>query len=51
MSLGFTKSKVDPNHYFKVMDDEPIIFLLYVYDLFLVGNEKKISECKKNLAA
>jgi hypothetical protein len=40
-SLGFTKSKVDPNLYFKVMNDEPIIFLLYVDDLFLTG--KKIS--------
>ena len=50
MSLGFTKSKVDPNLYFKVMDDEPVILLLYVDDLFLTCNEKKILECKKNLA-
>ena len=49
-SLGFTKSKVDPNLYFKVMDDEPAILLLYVDDLFLTGNEKHIVECKKNLA-
>ena len=48
-SLGFTKSKVDPNLYFKVMDDEPYILLLYVDDLFLTGNEKQISECKKYL--
>ena len=33
-SLGFTKSKVVPNLYFKVMDDEPDILLLYVDDLF-----------------
>ena len=39
-SLGFTKSKVDPNLYMKVMDGEPIILLLYVDDLFLTGNEK-----------
>ena len=39
-SMGFTKSKVDPNLYLKVMDDEPIILLLYVDDLFLTGNEK-----------
>ena len=31
-SLGFTKTKVDPNLYLKVMDDEPIILLLYVDD-------------------
>ena len=43
-SLGFTKSKVDPNLYMKVMDDEPVILLLYVDDLFLMGNEKRIVE-------
>ena len=40
--LGFTKSKDDPNLYFKVMDDELVILLLYVDDLFLTGNEKHI---------
>ena len=49
-SMGFTKSKVDPNLYFKVIDDEPVILLLYVDDLFLTGNEKQIKECKKKLA-
>ena len=32
------------------MNDEPAILLLYVDDLFLTGNEKQISECKKKLA-
>jgi hypothetical protein len=36
-SLVFTKSKVDSNLYFKVMNDEPVILLLYVDDLFLTG--------------
>ena len=49
-SMGFTKSKVDPNLYMKIMDDEPIIILLYVDDLFLIGNEKHIKDYKKNLA-
>jgi hypothetical protein len=35
MSLGFTKSKVVSNLYFKVMNDETIILLLHVDDLFL----------------
>ena len=48
--LGFTKSKAEPELYFKVMDDEPVILLLYVDDLFLTGNEKHIVECKKELA-
>ena len=34
-SLGFTKSKEDYSLYFKVMNDEPVILLLYVDDLFL----------------
>jgi hypothetical protein len=49
-SLGFTKSKADPNLYFKVMNDEPVILLLYVDDLFLTGEEKLITDCKKKLA-
>jgi hypothetical protein len=45
-SLGFTKSKADSNLYFKIMDNEPVILLLYVDDLFLTGEEKLITECK-----
>ena len=48
--MGFTKRKFDPNLYMKIMDDEPIILLLYVDDLFLTGNEKQIKDCKKKLA-
>ena len=48
--MGFTKSKVDPNLYLKVVEDEPIILLLYVDDLFLIGKEKQIMERKKKLA-
>ena len=47
--MGFTKSKVDPNLYLKVVEDEPIILLLYVDDLFLTGKEKQIMERKKKL--
>jgi hypothetical protein len=48
-SLGFTKSKFDHNLYFKVMNDEPIILLLYVDDLFLTREENLITDCKKKL--
>jgi hypothetical protein len=51
MSLGFTKSSVDPNLYVKVEDGEPVILLLYVDELFLTGVEKLITECKRKLAA
>ena len=45
--MGFAKSKADPNLYYKVVEDEPIILLLYVDDLFQTRNEKQIVECKK----
>ena len=48
-SLDFTKSKADPNLYFKVIEDELVILLLYVDDLFLTGNEKQIVEYKKKI--
>jgi hypothetical protein len=51
-SLGFTKSKVDSNVlYFKDMNDETIIFLLYVDGLFLIGEENLIIDCKKKITA
>jgi hypothetical protein len=49
MSLGFTNSKVDPNLYFKVVYGGQVILFLYVDDLFLIGFEKLIDECKKTL--
>jgi hypothetical protein len=51
MSLGFTKSKADSNLYFKIMDNEPVILLLYVDDLFLTREEKLIAKCKRRLAS
>jgi hypothetical protein len=50
-SLDFTKSKANSNFYFKVMNDELIILLLYVDDLFLTGEENLITYCKKKLVA
>ena len=49
-SMGFAKSKVDPNLYYKVVEKETVILLLYVDDLFLTRNEKQIMERKKKLA-
>ena len=51
-SLGFTKSKDDPNLYMKVMDDEYVILLLYGWMTiltFLIGNEKHITDFKKKV--
>ena len=49
-SLGFTKSKVNPNLYMKIMYDESVILLMYVDDLFFTRNGKHITESNKNLA-
>ena len=51
MSLGFTKSEADPNLYYKVVDGDPLILVLYVDDLFLTGAERLIFGCKRELAS
>ena len=48
--LGFRKSEVNPNFYFKVVKNAPVILLLNVDDLFLTGAEPLIIQCKKQLA-
>ena len=49
MSLGFTKSKADSNLYYKVVDGDQVILLMYVDDLFLTGEEKLILDSKRKL--
>ena len=44
MSLGFSKSVADPNLYYKVVNGESLILVLYVDDLFLTGIESLIVE-------
>jgi hypothetical protein len=51
MSLGFAKSDVDPNLYYKVKDGFPLILVLYVDDMFLTGDEKLIDGCKRELTS
>ena len=51
VNFGFTKNDVDPNLYYKIEDNEPLILVLYVDDLFLTRNEKLIGWCKKKLAS
>jgi hypothetical protein len=47
--LGFTKSNNHSNLYFKVMNYDPVILFLYVDELFLIGEENVIPDCKKKL--
>jgi hypothetical protein len=48
--MGFVKSDADPNLYYLVVENEPLILVLYVDDLFLTGSSRLIKDCKKNLA-
>jgi hypothetical protein len=48
--FGFSKSHADPNLYYKVVDNAPVILLLYVDDLFITGEESLIIQCKKELS-
>ena len=48
--LGFSKSIVDSNLYIKVVQNQPLILVLYVDDMFLIGEEHLIDECKRELA-
>jgi hypothetical protein len=47
--LGFSKSHADPNLYYKFVNNARVILLLYVYDLFIIGEESLIIQCKKDL--
>ena len=37
VSVGFTKSDANPNLYYKVVNDELLILVLYVDDMFPTG--------------
>jgi hypothetical protein len=49
--LGFEKSEVDPNLYYIVVGENPLILLLYVDDLFITGADRLITSCKESLAS
>ena len=51
VNLGFTKSDVDPNLSYKVVDGKSLLLVLYVDDLFLTGAEKFIAWCKRELTS
>lgn len=49
MKLRFTRSEVDPNHCFKVVDDRTLILVPYEDDLFLTGTYALICKSKRVL--
>lgn len=48
--MGFVKSDADPNLYYLVVENEPLILVLYVDNLFLTGSLRFNGHWKKNLA-
>ena len=48
-SLGYTKSKADSSLYYKVEERNPVILLLYVDDLFVIGEDGLIDDTKGSL--
>ena len=51
MKLGFNKSNANMNLYFKVVKGKPFILVLYVDDLFMIGTEPLIIQCKRDLSS
>jgi hypothetical protein len=50
-SMVFTKSEVDPNLYFILFGEDPLILVFYIDDLFLTGAKEPIIGCKADLAS
>ena len=48
MTLGLTKSKANSNLWFKVEGERPVMLLLYVDDLFLMGEDEIIEYVNMN---
>ena len=49
-NLGFKKSEANPNLYYLVDEEDPIILVLYVDDLFITGDERLIGRCDLQLS-
>ena len=43
--LGFLKSDADSKLYFKLVENQPLVLVLYVDDIFLTIEEMLIAEC------
>jgi hypothetical protein len=50
ISLGFSKSVVDANMHYKILDGESLILIMYFDDLFLTRANHLIAWCKHEFA-
>ena len=51
LAMGFIRSEADPNLYYTLVGDDPLILVHYVDDLFLTGPGKFIETCTGDLAS
>ena len=49
--LSFLKSDADSNLYFKVVENKPMILVLYVGDLLLTREERMIAKCQREITS
>jgi hypothetical protein len=49
--LGFEKSEVDPNLYFIVVGEDPLILFIYLDYIFITGSERLITSCKESVSS
>jgi len=49
--LGFTRSEAKPNLYFKVIEEKPLILVLYVDNVFLTSVDPLIHEYKREFGS
>jgi hypothetical protein len=47
----FVKNEVGSNIYYIMIGAEPLILVLYVDDLFMIGSQRIIANCNKDLAS
>jgi len=45
--MGFIKSDANPNLYYLVVENEPLILVLYVDDFFLIGSSRLIKTARR----
>jgi hypothetical protein len=50
-SMGFTKSGAYPTLHFILVGEDPLIFVLYIDNLFITGTKDLIARCIMDLAS
>lgn len=44
--MDFDKSEADPNLYYVMASEDPLILVIYVDDIFITGSKRLIVSCK-----